>query len=302
MRVGFIGLGQMGAAMAANLLKAGHDVTVFNRSPDKSRALLALGAHGAMHLADACRGEAVITMLSDDRAVADVTLRDGGILQNLPQGAVHISMSTISVDLSKRLAQMHADSGKRFISAPVFGRPEMAAARKLFILSAGDPAAVAACKPLLDAMGQKTLPIGAEPSAANLVKLSGNFLIASAIEALGEAIALVGKSGIDKSTFAELLASTIFPAPSYATYGELIAMNKFQPARFAAPLGYKDIRLVLAAAENLQVPMPLGSLLHDRFQRLLNQGGEDLDWSAIGGLAAYDAGGGQPSVNGFDIG
>jgi 3-hydroxyisobutyrate dehydrogenase-like beta-hydroxyacid dehydrogenase len=229
-------------------------------------------------------------MLADDPAVADVTLRDGGILQNLPDGSVHISMSTISVELSKRLARMHAEGGKRYISAPVFGRPEAAAAKKLFILSAGDPTAIAACMPLLDAMGQKTLPVGAEPSAANLVKLSGNFLIAAAIEALGEAIALVGKSGIDKSAFAELLASTIFPAPSYATYGNLIATNQFQPARFAAPLGFKDIRLMLAAAADLHVPMPLGSLLHDRFQRLLNQGGEDLDWSAIGGLAAYDAG------------
>jgi 3-hydroxyisobutyrate dehydrogenase-like beta-hydroxyacid dehydrogenase len=293
MKIGFIGLGQMGSAMAANLIKAGHDVTVFNRSPDKNRALLDLGAHAATHLADACRGEAVLTMLADDRAVSELTLRDGGILQSLSSGAVHISMSTISVDLAKQLAQMHTEAGKRFISAPVFGRPEMAAAKKLFIVCAGDPAAIAACRPLLDAMGQKTLPIGAEPQAANLVKLSGNFLIASAIEALGEAMALVGKSGIDKGAFAELLASTIFPVPSYATYGELIATNKFQPARFAAPLGFKDIRLVLAAAENLQVPMPLGSLLHERFLRLLNKGGKDLDWSAIGGLAAEDAGAGQ---------
>jgi 3-hydroxyisobutyrate dehydrogenase-like beta-hydroxyacid dehydrogenase len=295
MKVGFIGLGQMGSAMAANLLKAGHDVTVFNRSPDKSRALLELGAHGATHLADACRGEAVLTMLADDRAVTELTLADGGILQSLPQGAVHISMSTISVELAKRLAQLHAEVGKRFISAPVFGRPDMAAAKKLFIVCAGDPAAIMACRPLLDAMGQKTLPIGAEPQAANVVKLSGNFLIASAIEALGEAMALVGKSGIDKRAFAELLASTIFPVPSYSTYAELIATNKFQPARFAAPLGFKDIRLVLAAADNLQVPMPLGSLLHDRFLRLLNQGGNNLDWSAIGGLAASDAGAGQSS-------
>jgi 3-hydroxyisobutyrate dehydrogenase-like beta-hydroxyacid dehydrogenase len=144
--------------------------------------------------------------------------------------------------------------------------------------------------PLLDAMGQKTFSIGAEPAAANLVKLSGNFLLASAIEALGEAIALVGKSGIDKRAFVALLASTIFPAPAYASYGELIATSKFKPAGFVAPLGFKDIRLMLAAAEDLRVPMPLGGLLHDRFQRLLNQGGEDLDWAAIGGLAAQDAG------------
>jgi 3-hydroxyisobutyrate dehydrogenase-like beta-hydroxyacid dehydrogenase len=290
MKAGFIGLGHMGAAMAANLAKAGHEVTVFNRSRGKTRALLDLGAHEASTIADACRGEAVITMLADDHALSEVALAEGGVLQNLPRGAVHVSMSTVSVELSRRLTQTHAEHGQRFIAAPVFGRPEAAAAGKLFIVSAGDPQAVAQCKPLFEAMGQKTFSLGAEPSAANLVKLSGNFLIASAIEALGEAIALVGKAGIDKEAFAALIASSIFPAPAYAIYGDLIAKAKFQPAGFAAPLGLKDVRLVLAAAEKLQVPMPLGGLLHDRFLRLLNEGGEALDWSAIGGLAAQDAG------------
>jgi 3-hydroxyisobutyrate dehydrogenase-like beta-hydroxyacid dehydrogenase len=290
MKAGFIGLGHMGAAMAANLAKAGHEVTVFNRSHGKTRALLDLGAHEASTIADACRGEAVITMLADDHALSEVALAEGGVLQNLPRGAVHVSMSTVSVELSRRLTQTHAEHGQRFIAAPVFGRPEAAAAGKLFIVSAGDPQAVAQCKPLFEAMGQKTFSLGAEPSAANLVKLSGNFLIASAIEALGEAIALVGKAGIDKEAFAALIASSIFPAPAYAIYGDLIAKAKFQPAGFAAPLGLKDVRLVLAAAEKLQVPMPLGGLLHDRFLRLLNEGGEALDWSAIGGLAAQDAG------------
>jgi len=197
--------------------------------------------------------------------------------------------STISVALSKELAQAHAAAGQRFVAAPVFGRPEMAAAAKLFIVAAGDPATVDACRPLFDAMGQQMFPIGTEPSAANLVKLSGNFLLASAIEALGEAIALVGKAGIDRHAFVDLLTSTIFPAPAYKTYGGLIADNKFQPAKFAAPLGFKDIRLALAAAESLRVPMPLGSLLHDRFLRLLAQGGDNLDWAAIGGLAAQDS-------------
>jgi 3-hydroxyisobutyrate dehydrogenase-like beta-hydroxyacid dehydrogenase len=280
----------MGSAMAANLVKAGHDVTVFNRSPAKRRALLELGAHEATRVADACRGDVVITMLADDTAVADVALGDDGIVGNLPRGAIHISMSTISVALSKKLAQAHAEIGQRFVAAPVFGRPDAAAAAKLFIVAAGDPIAVEACKPLFEALGQKTVAISAEPTAANLVKLSGNFLLAAAIEALGEAIALVGKAGIDRRRYVDLLTSTIFPAPAYKTYGGLIADDKFQPAAFAAPLGYKDIRLALAAAETLRVPMPLGSLLHDRFLRLLAQGGECLDWSAIGGLAAQDAG------------
>jgi 3-hydroxyisobutyrate dehydrogenase-like beta-hydroxyacid dehydrogenase len=176
------------------------------------------------------------------------------------------------------------------VAAPVFGRPDMAAAAKLFIVAAGDPATLDVCQPLFQAIGQKTFPIGTEPSAANLVKLSGNFLMASAIEALGEAVALVAKAGIDPHAYIEVLTSSVFNVPAYKTYGSLIAQGKFEPAAFAAPLGYKDIRLALAAAESLRVPMPLGSLLHDRFLRLLAQGGEHLDWSAIGGLASQDAG------------
>ena len=290
MKIGFIGLGHMGSAMAANLVKAGHDVTVFNRSPEKRRALLELGAHEAGSVADACHGEVIITMLADDTAVADVALAKYGIVENLAKGAIHLSMSTISVVLSKHLAEAHAHAGQRFVAAPVFGRPDAAAAAKLFIVAGGEAAAVEACKPLFDVLGQKTFPINMEPAAANLVKLSGNFLLAAAIEALGEAIALVGKAGIDRRAYVDLLTSTIFPVPAYKIYGGLIAESRFQPAAFAAPLGFKDIRLALAAAESLRVPMPLGSLLHDRFLRLLAQGGDSLDWAAIGGLAAQDAG------------
>ncbi|HEY4968372.1 MAG TPA: NAD(P)-dependent oxidoreductase [Steroidobacteraceae bacterium] len=295
MKIGFIGLGHMGAAMAANLVRAGHDVTVFNRSPGRSSSLIELGAHEATSIAGVCDAEAVITMLADDAAAFDIALGDGGLIAHLPTGAIHLSMSTISVALSKRLAQAHAQAGQRYVAAPVFGRPDMAAAAKLFIVAAGDPATIDACQPLFRAMGQKSFPIGAEPSAANLVKLSGNFLMASAIEALGEAVALIGKAGIDRHAYIELLTSSIFNVPAYKTYGSLIAQGKFEPAGFAAPLGYKDIRLALAAAESLGVPMPLGGLLHDRFLRLIAQGGGHLDWSAVGGLAAQDAGDGPDS-------
>lgn len=291
MKLGFIGLGRMGSAMAANLVRAGHEVTVFNRTSGKSGPLVALGAHEAATLAGACGGEVVITMLADDEAASEIALGSGGVLESLPKGAIHLSMSTISVAQSKRLAQAHAQSGQRYVAAPVFGRPDMAAAAKLFIVAAGDPAAIDACRPLLDALGQKTVTIGAEPSAANLVKLTANFLQAAVIESLGEAIALVGKAGIDRQAYVDLLTSTIFTAPAYRIYGPLIAAGKFGPAAFAAPLGYKDIRLGLAEAETLRVPMPLASLLHDRFLRLFAQGGGDLDWSAIGGLATEDAGG-----------
>jgi 3-hydroxyisobutyrate dehydrogenase-like beta-hydroxyacid dehydrogenase len=290
MKAGFIGLGHMGSAMAKNLVIAGHEVTVFNRTPGRSRALVQLGAHEAADIAGACHSEVVITMLSDDVAVADTVLGKDGVIANLSQGATHVSMSTISVALSKRMEQAHAQAGQRYVAATVMGRPDMAAAANLFILAAGDPSSVAHCGPLFEALGQKTSNVGPEASAANLVKLTANFLQAAVIESLGEAIALVGKAGIDRRVYVELLTSTIFTAPAYKIFGPLIADGAFKPAAFAAPLGYKDIRLALAAAESLRVPMPLASLLHDRFLRLFAQGGDQLDWSAIGGLASQDAG------------
>ena len=289
MKVGFIGLGRMGSAMAANLIKAGHEVTVFNRSPEKRQALVKLGAREAARISDACRGEVVITMLADDNAASSVVLGKGGIVESLDKGVIHVSMSSISVALSKELARAHAAAGQRFVAAPVFGRPEAAAAAKLFIVAGGDTAAIKTCQPLFDTIGQKTTVISEEPHDANLVKLSGNFLMASAIEALGEAIALVGKAGIDRGAYVDLLTSTIFPAPAYKIYGKLIAAGKFEPAAFAAPLGYKDVRLAQAAADDLRVPMPLAGLLHERYLRLLALGGDNLDWSAVGGLATLDA-------------
>jgi 3-hydroxyisobutyrate dehydrogenase-like beta-hydroxyacid dehydrogenase len=289
-KLGFIGLGRMGTAMAGNLLKAGHEVTVYNRTPDKARALEALGARVATRVADACRGAAVISMLANDEAVHSVVFDGGGVLASAGSGAVHVSMSTISVGLSTQLAAAHAAAGQRFVAAPVFGRPEAAAAAQLFIVAAGVRAAVDDCAPLFDAMGQKVFYLGAESSAANLVKLSGNFLIACVIESLGEAIALIGKAGIDERTYLDVLTSTLFNVPLYKIYGGLIVDQKFEPPGFAAPLGLKDIRLALAAAEELRVPMPLASLLRDRFLALLARGGEALDWSAIARLSAADAG------------
>jgi 3-hydroxyisobutyrate dehydrogenase-like beta-hydroxyacid dehydrogenase len=289
-KVGFIGLGHMGAGMTASLLKAGHDVTVYSRTRTKADALVAQGAKAAASVSGACHGDAVITMLTDDDAVESVVFSDGGIIGSLPAGAVHISSSTISVALSERLTAAHAKAGQRFVAAPVFGRPEVAAMGQLFVVAAGAPGAVKAAASLFDAIGQKTFVISDTPKAGNLVKLSGNFLIASVIESLGEAMALIGKAGVDRRQYLDILTSTLFDAPVYKTYGGLIADGKFEPAGFAAPLGHKDIRLTLAAAEDLRVPMPLASLLRDRFLTLLAQGGVRLDWSAIGQLAAKDAG------------
>jgi 3-hydroxyisobutyrate dehydrogenase-like beta-hydroxyacid dehydrogenase len=290
MKVGFIGLGHMGAGMAANLLKAGHEVAVYNRTRAKTEALVRGGAKEAATIADACRGDAVFTMLANDDVVEAVVFGKEGILASLPVGAIHISSSTISVGLAERLAAAHAGVGQGFVAAPVFGRPELAAAGNLYVLAAGDQAAVKRVAPLLDAIGQKTFVVSETPKAAYLVKLSGNFLIGSVIEALGEAMAFVGKGGLDARQYVEILTSTLFDAPIYKTYGTLLADGKFEPTGFAAPLGQKDIRLVLAAAEDLRVPMPIASLLRDRFLTLMAHGGDRLDWTAIGALAAQDAG------------
>jgi 3-hydroxyisobutyrate dehydrogenase-like beta-hydroxyacid dehydrogenase len=289
MKIGFIGLGHMGSGMAANLVTAGHEVTVYNRTPAKCQALAAQGAKIADSVAAACRGDAVMTMLADDRAVENVTLGAHGILAVLPPGAVHISSSTISVALSARLTAQHADAGQRFIAAPVLGRPEAAAAGQLFVIAAGEASALEVAGPLLEAIGQKTFTVSEVPKMANLVKLSGNFLIAAVIESLGEAVALVGKGGIDAHQYIDILTSTLFNAPVYKTYGALIAERKFAPAGFSALLGHKDIGLVLAAADELRVPLAFASVLRDRFLTLLAQGGEELDWSAIARLSAPDA-------------
>jgi 3-hydroxyisobutyrate dehydrogenase-like beta-hydroxyacid dehydrogenase len=293
MKVGFIGLGNMGSGMVASLLKAGHELAVYNRTPDKTKPLVEKGARKAASVADACKGEAVITMLADDSAVESVTFGDEGIVKNLGKNAIHASASTISVALADTLTAEHAKRGQRFVSAPVFGRPEAAAAAKLFIVVAGAPDSVDPCMPLFEAMGQKTFRFGEKPSNANLVKITGNFMISSTIETLSEAMALVAKGGLDQHQYLDFLTATLFNAPIYKTYGTLIADKKFKPAGFAAPLGLKDARLALAAGESLRVPLPLANLVRDRFLRLLARGDETIDWSAISILAAEDAGLGE---------
>lgn len=209
-----------------------------------------------------------------------------GILAALAPGAIHVSMSTISVALFERLDAAHREKRQEFISAPVFGRP--------FVVPAGKRETVATCQPLFDVIGQRTFPISDKPLMANLVKLSGNFLIASVIEALGEAFALTGKAGIDRARYLDILTNTLFGAPVYKTYGKLIAEEHYTPAGFKAGLGYKDVSLALNAARKLKVPMPLASLIFDRFLALLASRGGDFDWSALALLAKRDADGETP--------
>jgi 3-hydroxyisobutyrate dehydrogenase-like beta-hydroxyacid dehydrogenase len=229
-------------------------------------------------------------MLADDDAVEEVVFGESGVLQSLGERTIHVSMSTTGLALSKKLADAHASARRRFLAAPVFGRPDVAAQGKLFIVAAGKADVIEACMPLFDAMGQKTISISEVPQAANLVKLSGNFITASVMEAMSEAMALIRKAGIDPQRYFELLTSTIFTCPVFTNYGGGIANGKFEAGGFAASLGEKDIRLALAAAQTLRVPMPLASVVHDRLQTLIARGGEQVDWSALGLLAANDAG------------
>jgi 3-hydroxyisobutyrate dehydrogenase-like beta-hydroxyacid dehydrogenase len=290
MQVGFVGIGRMGSGMAANLLAAGHTLTVYNRSAAKTESLVSKGATLAPTPGEAARGEVVITMLADDHAVEQAVFSDGGILAALPRGGIHASMSTISFALAERLAEAHRDKGQEFVAAPVFGRPDAAAAAKLFIVAAGKSEAIARCQPLFDVIGQRTFIMSEAAPAANLVKLSGNVLIAAVIEGLGEAVALVSKAGVDRAQYVDVLTSTLFGAPVYKTYGALIAEERYHPAGFKAELGHKDVRLALNAAQQLEAPMPLASLLADRFLTLMAAGGGGLDWSALALVAKRDAG------------
>ncbi|PAY09579.1 MULTISPECIES: NAD(P)-dependent oxidoreductase [Bradyrhizobium] len=290
MDVGFIGLGHMGRPMALNLLKAGHRVTVYNRTRAKTQELASNGAQVAETIADACHGDALVTMLSDDAAVEGVVFGEEGALSALGRKAIHISMSTISVALSDRLADEHQESGRGYVSAPVFGRPEAAAAAKLFVIAAGADQMLARCQPLFDAIGQATFVVGARPSEANLVKLTGNFLIASMLESLGEAFALVRKSGIDPDRFLNILTSSLFSAPAYRTYGAIIAEGQDPVGGFKMSLALKDMRLALAAADARIVPMPVASLIRDHFVEAVAGGNGDADWSGLGRLAARRAG------------
>ncbi len=289
MKLGFIGLGHMGAGMAARLCTAGHELIVYNRSVERLAALIAQGAKAAENIAAVCTADVVFTMLSDDTAVESVVLGAGGIADSLKAGAIHVSCSTVSVTLSARLSQVHEQKQQGYIAAPVFGRPDAAASGKLFLVAAGNQASVDKVQALFDVLGQRTFIVSADPEKANLVKLSGNFLIATVIESLGEAMALVEKGGVDRHQYLDLLTATLFNAPLYKNYGAMIADRRFDPAGFAAHLGQKDMRLTLAAAEALKVPLPFASVLRDRFLELAAHGGDRLDWSAIGSLAAKDA-------------
>jgi 3-hydroxyisobutyrate dehydrogenase-like beta-hydroxyacid dehydrogenase len=291
MKIAFLGLGNMGAPMARQLIRAGHDLTVWNRTRAKAEPLRGEGAKISRSPGDAAKQvKMVVTMLADDHAVESSVLHSGGVVDNLRRGATHISMSTISVDLSKKLTEEHGKRGQHFLAAPVFGRPDAAASGKLFVVAAGAKDLVERCKPILEAIGQRVFVMGEKPEMANVVKLSGNFLIAAVIESLSEAIALTRKYGIEPHQYVEFLTNSLFAAPAYKTYGGLIADAKHEKADFALRLGLKDLKLALAAAENVDSSLPIASLVRDRLLMAIGRGFDNQDWSVLGRLAAENAG------------
>ncbi|GJD62676.1 NAD(P)-dependent oxidoreductase [Methylobacterium frigidaeris] len=289
MDVGFLGLGRMGRPMALNLVRAGHRVRVWNRSPQAAEELRTHGAVPVATPAEAFRGDAAVTMLADDAALRAVIV-EGGLLDQAGKPGVHIGTSTISVALAEELAAVHGRAGVPYVSAPVFGRPDVAELGKLNILAAGPEDAIARAQPLLDAMGAKTWRFGETPARANAVKLAGNMMIVAAIEAMGEAAALTEAHGVAAADLLDLLTSTIFAAPVYKNYGASIAAGRYEPPGFGLALGAKDVRLALAAAETARVPMPLASVLRDSLLDALAHGDGEKDLAALATVSARRAG------------
>ncbi len=290
MKIAFIGLGRMGTGMARNLLRAGHTVAVYNRSREKAEALAASGARVADSPADACRdAEAVMTMVADDHALEQIVFGEDGIASAMPGGSIHISHSTISTALARRLTAEHALRKQGYVSAPVFGRPQAADTKKLLVVAAGPGEFVERSRPLFDDIGRQTFVIGTEPWQANVAKVCGNFMIISMIESLGEAYATLRKAGVAPEAFLEVM-NALLGSQVIEGYGRGIAAEKFEPAGFALRLGLKDVRLVLAAAEECASPMPLASLVHDHLLSALANGQGEMDWSSMALVAARNAG------------
>jgi 3-hydroxyisobutyrate dehydrogenase-like beta-hydroxyacid dehydrogenase len=288
--VGVVGLGHMGEAFALNLISDGHLVVAYDRASSRVAALQSEGAQGATGLADLAACDVVVTSLPDDDALAAVALGPDGLVSVMRPGAVHVSMSTVSPGLSRRLTEAHAARGQGYVAAPVLGNPDLAHARKLFVLAAGRPDALMEVVSILEPLGQRLFVIGTDAAMANLVKLGGNVLTATTLQAMGEVLALMRKGGIDEHVAFDVLTNSLFDSKIHRTYGGKIVDERYSPAGMAVPLAVKDVRLALAEAEQTAVPMPSASLVHDRLVALTARGWSQLDWSALGLLAATDAG------------
>ena len=289
--VGFIGTGSMGDPMARNLLAAGYPLRVYNRTPEKAQPLADQGAHVVSRPSDVVEpGGIVVTMVSNDTALEAVTTGDGGVLERLGPEGIHLVTSTVAPATAAKLAPLHAERGATYVAAPVFGRPDAAAAKKLWVVVAGPRAARERVKPVLEAIGQAIFEVGDEPPMANVVKLCGNFLIVAAMEAMAEAFTMAEKNGVSRETVYNVLTQSTFANPLYQNYGRMIAEHHYIPAGFQLALGLKDVSLALQTAAGAQVPMPLASLLRDRLTAQMAKGRSDLDWSALALGVSEDAG------------
>lgn len=289
MKIGFLGLGGMGSGMAANLIKAGFSVYVWNRSREVVAKLAQEGAHAVDLPGEAFDTDIVFSMLADDAAVRSVIVDQ--CLHHTPgRASIHVNMATISIALTRELAQLHRDKGITYIAAPVFGRTEVAAAGQLNIVAAGEPSARARVQPMLDAMGQKTWPLGDDPERAIAVKLAGNFMLAAAIESMAEAAALANGHGVATGELLDVLTNTLFAAPAYKNYGALITARRYEPAAFRLTLGLKDVNLALQAGAEGHAPMPFASVLRDNLIDAIAHGDGDRDWAALAEVALRRAG------------
>ena len=292
--IGFVGLGHMGTAMAANLVPAGHRVVAYVRRPSQMDELATLGVEPTTEFSTLFDCDVVISMLPDDEAVRGVVLGRAdagftGLAAGLKRGAIHLSMSTISTSVASQLASAHARQGQGYVAAPVFGNPDAAKARELFIVAAGAPADVERCRPLLESLGQRTFVVGAQPSHANLVKLLGNMMTATALEVLGEVVAVARKRGLDPKAFIDIMTSTMFSGRTHKIYGDRIVRQVYAPG-FVLPLVLKDVRLALAEAEIAVAPMPTVEVVRDRLLTGIARGYGNLDWTVLGLIADQEAG------------
>jgi 3-hydroxyisobutyrate dehydrogenase-like beta-hydroxyacid dehydrogenase len=290
MNVSFIGLGKMGFPMAANLLAAGHRLTVYNRTRSRADELATRGAIVADALEDCSHSSVVITMLSDDNALQELLFSNNNFLDALLPNTVHLCMSTISVALSEKLAEVHASARQIYVAAPVFGRPEAAASRRLFIVAAGPKNGIEICSPLFEALAKKTFVLGPTAPHANLVKLANNFLIFAMIESLGEAVAFARKTGLDPNEFINIITETVFDSGVYRVFGPMIAQAKHEPVAFPLSLVLKDLRLALLAAEHASVPMPFANVIRDHLLSAIARGYQNLDETALSRISAENAG------------
>jgi len=289
MKIGFIGLGQMGTALAGHLMQAGHQVTVWNRSAKAAEALAAHGAIAAKMPAETMQGDVLFSMLASDQAMRDVGL-DATLLDKAAKGLIHVNMATISPGFAEALTAAHDSRGLDYVAAPVFARPEAAAKGQAVIIVAGAESPVAKVEPLLTQMGRRVVKVGDKPHMANLFKIAGNFMIMSAVETLGEAFALLKKGGVDATLFLDTMTEGLFAAPVYKNYGKQILTEAYEPAGFYLHLGLKDATLVKEAAENLSVPMPLLDLVRRHYEEAMQKGWSERDWASIAALIAEKAG------------